>query len=112
MFHEASSSVVVSLLPQRVVFTYNPNVLDHFQIKRAIEDAGFDVLSVDTVTVGHEESMNRTKLLISGMTCASCVATIETNLRKLDGVEGVSISLLSRLVIYSFKQLFLLTSNQ
>ena len=34
-------------------------------------------------------------LPIKGMTCANCVATIERNLKKLDGVEDVAVNLSS-----------------
>ncbi len=34
-------------------------------------------------------------LPITGMTCANCVATIERNLHKLDGVEEASVNLSS-----------------
>src|SRR4030042_5081811 len=34
-------------------------------------------------------------LPVTGMTCANCVATIERNLKKLDGVESASVNLSS-----------------
>ena len=42
--------------------------------------------------------MSETKqfiLPITGMTCANCVATIERNLKKLDGVQEANVNLSS-----------------
>jgi len=41
------------------------------------------------------EQTRRITLPITGMTCANCVATIERNLRKMDGVEAADVSLAS-----------------
>ncbi|HSB90335.1 MAG TPA: heavy metal translocating P-type ATPase [Anaerolineales bacterium] len=41
------------------------------------------------------ETTRQLTLPITGMTCANCVATIERNLRKLDGVESAVVSLAS-----------------
>src|SRR5512134_3765213 len=41
------------------------------------------------------ETTRRITLPITGMTCANCVATIERNLRKLDGVTAAEVSLAS-----------------
>jgi len=41
-------------------------------------------------------------LPITGMTCANCVATIERNLKKLDGVEGASVNLSSERATVAF----------
>src|SRR5467141_3255654 len=39
--------------------------------------------------------MKTITLPITGMTCANCVATIERNLRKLDGVQAATVNLAS-----------------
>src|ERR671923_638621 len=42
--------------------------------------------------------MSETKQLtlpITGMTCANCVATVERNLKKLDGVQSAAVNLAS-----------------
>lgn len=41
-------------------------------------------------------------LPVTGMTCANCVATIERNVRKLDGVETVNVNLASERATVSF----------
>ncbi len=43
-------------------------------------------------------------LPIKGMTCANCVATIERNLKKLDGVEDVAVNLSSERAAVGFNK--------
>jgi Cu+-exporting ATPase len=49
--------------------------------------------------------MPETKILtlpITGMTCANCVATVERNLKKLDGVQGANVNLSSERATVEF----------
>lgn len=48
---------------------------------------------------------NQAILPITGMTCANCVATIERNLKKLDGVSGTSVNLSSERATVEFDPL-------
>lgn len=41
-------------------------------------------------------------LPITGMTCANCVATVERNLKKLDGVQGATVNLSSERALVEF----------
>nr|MDO8110650.1 heavy metal translocating P-type ATPase [Candidatus Sigynarchaeota archaeon] len=43
--------------------------------------------------MSEQESKKKTTLKISGMTCASCVATIEKSVKNLDGVLGINVNL-------------------
>src|SRR5512134_2598811 len=50
--------------------------------------------------------MTETKQLtlpITGMTCANCVATVERNLKKLDGVQGAVVNLSSERATVEFE---------
>src|SRR5258706_5667525 len=50
--------------------------------------------------------MSETKQLtlpITGMTCANCVATVERNLKKLDGVQNAMVNLSSERAIVEFE---------
>jgi len=42
---------------------------------------------------GHPAALQTISLPILGMSCANCVAAVERNLRKVDGVHAVSVSL-------------------
>ena len=49
--------------------------------------------------------MSETKQLtlpITGMTCANCVATVERNIKKLDGVEAAVVNLSSERAMVDF----------
>ena len=39
--------------------------------------------------------MKKIKITISGMHCASCASNIERSLKKISGVKGVSVSLMT-----------------
>ncbi|EFP89808.1 uncharacterized protein PGTG_15764 [Puccinia graminis f. sp. tritici CRL 75-36-700-3] len=55
--------------------------------------------SPQATPVSKSNSLVQTTLTISGMTCGSCVSAIETNLKKLPGVESVSVALLTEQAI-------------
>ncbi|KAJ3252662.1 ATPase Cu transporting protein 7B [Chytriomyces hyalinus] len=46
-----------------------------------------------------QESSTTTKLEVGGMTCASCVASVERVVAELQGVESVSVSLLTNMAV-------------
>lgn len=54
----------------------------------AIEDAGFEAMEVKEV------EQSRVKLLIGGMTCSACTGAVDGVLRRVVGVETVSVALL------------------
>lgn len=71
---------------------YDPNTITVKEIVSAIEKAGFSVaLSSITYTV-------------KGMTCASCVASIEKSLNAIDGVYSVNVNLGTSKVSVSFDE--------
>ncbi|KAH6562744.1 hypothetical protein BASA62_008963 [Batrachochytrium salamandrivorans] len=71
-----SDSVVVTLLPQRVMLLYDPSVITIEQVSSLLEDAG-----------------------VEGMTCASCVTSIENALRKQLGVHSSAVNLMTKQAI-------------
>ena len=75
-----------------VSVTYDPAVITIKEIVSAIEKAGFSVaLSAVTYTV-------------KGMTCASCVASIEKSLNAIEGVYSVNVNLGTSKVAVSFDE--------
>ena len=90
--------VSVSLSPQQASVKFDSKLVSLQEIIDRIESMGFDVpVSAKKETDVQEpsvikDSRVKTTLVIHGMTCASCVSGIESQLLKLPGVDSDSIS--------------------
>uniref|UniRef100_A0A8C9JJ14 P-type Cu(+) transporter n=1 Tax=Panthera tigris altaica TaxID=74533 RepID=A0A8C9JJ14_PANTA len=91
-------SIKVSLEQGSVTVSYVPSVLSLPQVCRHIEDMGFEA----SITEGKAASWPSrsssaleatVKLRVEGMTCQSCVSSIEGRLGKLQGVVRARVSL-------------------
>ncbi|CAG8552973.1 240_t:CDS:2, partial [Funneliformis mosseae] len=112
------SSIKVNLLMSNAVLEFEENQLGIDQIKQAILDAGFDVedvklekkyekpsliqqpitiISNDPSTHDDKNAIRETitKLIVGGMTCASCVSAIQHSLDSLKGVIEAHVNLLT-----------------
>jgi Cu+-exporting ATPase len=80
----------VNLATERATISYDPQKVDIEKIKKAVQDAGYDVvLNIVTISVG-------------GMSCATCANTIEEALLSLDGVQAASVNLASDKVTITY----------
>lgn len=82
-------SIKVSLLAERATVEYDPFAIDPEQIAEAIRDAGFEADIIE-----HKQD-DRVDLKVFGMTCASCVNSIERGLHNLPGVISASVNLMT-----------------
>lgn len=73
--------VNVNLATERGSVIYDPNRVDFTKIVAKIHDLGYEVRA------------QRADIPVAGMTCASCVATIEEALKALDGVVSANVNL-------------------
>ncbi|KAH7318872.1 heavy metal translocatin [Rhizoctonia solani] len=80
-------SIQVALLAERAVVEYDPVVWTDDKIAEEISDMGFDATIIPT------SATSTLALRIFGMTCGSCVATIEKQVSALPGVLSVAVSL-------------------
>ena len=71
----------VNLATERAHVVYDPNLLSTDDIVELVEELGYGVATT------------KAELPIEGMTCANCVLTIERNLKRLPGVEEVTVNL-------------------
>jgi Cu+-exporting ATPase len=71
----------VNLGNENAVVEYDPAKVTLVGLEKAVTDAGYSVINENVA------------LKIGGMTCAMCVQTIETALKRLDGVIAVTVNL-------------------
>ncbi|KAI8979685.1 hypothetical protein BDF20DRAFT_835670 [Mycotypha africana] len=82
-------TVNIALLAERGTVTFEPNLINTEAIVKTINDAGFEAIAIE------RKQDDLIQLKIYGMTCGSCVASIENGLNNLPGVLEVSVNLLS-----------------
>jgi Cu+-exporting ATPase len=78
---EGVEDAQVNLGTETATVEYDPTTLKLLDLENAVTDAGYGVI--------HE----KVTLKVGGMTCATCVQTIENALRSLDGVADVMVNL-------------------
>ncbi|HTY46232.1 MAG TPA: heavy metal translocating P-type ATPase [Methanomassiliicoccales archaeon] len=66
----------VNFATERATVTYDPSKVSVDRLKTAVRDVGYDVI------------INEATISVSGMTCATCVETIESALLELPGVQS------------------------
>eukprot|EP01134_Creolimax_fragrantissima_P001824 CFRG1824T1 len=85
--HPGVFKVTVGLLSEKAEVEYDPTLTSPTEICAKIRDIGFGGEMIE-----HNDPGECT-LVIKGMTCSSCVANIERNCVKLDGVSSAAVSL-------------------
>ncbi|CAG8726667.1 7905_t:CDS:2 [Dentiscutata erythropus] len=102
-------SIHADLPTSNVILEFDESIINIGQIKKAIQDAGYHVVDiVEEESYMKTINKNMTKnspsktqgndttiLAIGGMTCASCVKTIQSAVEFLPGVTSVNINLLT-----------------
>lgn len=97
----------VLLLTEEALVTYDPTTSAD-ALRLVIEDCGFDAETLRTDQDSKPENPKTplvTLLLVLGMTCGLCLATITEQLEKMPGVELVAVSLVTEVarVVHSPK---------
>ncbi|HLR22059.1 MAG TPA: heavy metal translocating P-type ATPase [Tissierellaceae bacterium] len=78
---EGVIDVAVNLLGEKATVEFDDKSTSPEDLVRVIEETGYKV------------PLEKTVLLVEGMTCASCAASVEKALRKVQGVEDVNVNL-------------------
>ncbi|NXJ68760.1 ATP7B ATPase, partial [Rostratula benghalensis] len=82
-------SVLVALMAGKAEIKYKPEFIQPLEIAQLIQNLGFEA----TVIEDHAETEGNVELLITGMTCASCVHSIESKLMRTNGIFYASVAL-------------------
>ncbi|XP_053070706.1 copper-transporting ATPase 2 isoform X4 [Acinonyx jubatus] len=82
-------SVLVALMAGKAEVKYNPEVIQPLEIAQLIQDLGFEAAVMENYT-GSDGDL---ELIITGMTCASCVHNIESKLTRTKGITYASVAL-------------------
>ncbi|KAJ6659211.1 hypothetical protein lerEdw1_019256 [Lerista edwardsae] len=87
-------SIKVYLKQSNAVIKYLELEINPHQICQEIEDMGFDASAVEAMpSLEQWTSEDLVKIRIEGMTCQSCVNTIEGKIGKLHGVKRIRVAL-------------------
>uniref|UniRef100_A0A8B9J1U7 Copper-transporting ATPase 1 n=1 Tax=Amazona collaria TaxID=241587 RepID=A0A8B9J1U7_9PSIT len=98
-------SIHVSLTNHNGAIEYDPLQTCPEDLRSAIEDMGFDASlpgndPLSKVSPAHlvrqeAKTVSKCYVQVTGMTCASCVANIERNLRREDGIHSILVALMA-----------------
>lgn len=80
---------VVALLAQKAEIKYDCNITNAEKIVSFIKDLGFDSSIIEDDAAGHA----KVELQIEGMTCTSCVHSIESSVMQKPGMISASVAL-------------------
>ncbi|XP_078208620.1 copper-transporting ATPase 2 isoform X10 [Callithrix jacchus] len=91
-------SVLVALMAGKAEIKYDPEVVQPLEIAQLIQDLGFEAAVMEDYT-GSDGSI---ELIITGMTCASCVHNIESKLMRTNGITYASVALATSKALVKF----------
>ena len=86
-------AVNVSLKNEEAVITYDPSLTNPATLKEAIDEMGFEAFLPSPPP---SNDVQMIMINVEGMTCNSCVQSIEKNISKLGGVLSISVSLAAK----------------
>ncbi|XP_043851743.1 copper-transporting ATPase 2 [Dromiciops gliroides] len=82
-------SVLVALMAGKAEVKYNPQTIQPLEIAQLVQNLGFET----TVMEDYIGSDGNIELIVTGMTCASCVHNIESKLTRTNGIFYASVAL-------------------
>lgn len=88
----------VNFAAERAVVEYDPDKVTLNRILNVIREAGYEPLEA----LGEEGKTRKISLKIAGMRCASCAATIEKVLRKLEGVRSANVNFAASIAVVEY----------
>lgn len=90
------SNVKVNLLSEEAEIEFDPSIVSEKNLVDWVDDIGY---KAEIKKISSPDSI---QLDIQGMTCASCVVTIEKYIGSLDGVKNISVNLTTEKALVEF----------
>ncbi len=90
---EGVESSDINMITEELNISYDENIINLEKIRQKIEKIGYGVVNNTTIKESYK---------VEGMTCASCAASIEKVVKKIDGVEDVAVNLADNSVSVSY----------
>ncbi|MGO2265237.1 MAG: heavy metal translocating P-type ATPase [Vagococcus salmoninarum] len=87
-------TVAVNLATEKMAVTYEEGEVTDSEIQNAVADAGYQAI----------KNMATQTFAVEGMTCASCVQSIEKSVSKLPGVDKVVVNLATEKMTVSYDE--------
>ena len=84
-------AITVSLEDSMATVIYDPRFTNSQKLAEEIEELGFEAAPLSAPAA--PKARDKCRIDVSGMTCNSCVAVIESGLGKIAGVESSAVSL-------------------
>ncbi|XP_041356839.1 LOW QUALITY PROTEIN: copper-transporting ATPase 1-like [Gigantopelta aegis] len=137
--HHGVKRIKVSLADQKAEVTFYPDKVSSITLRDAINNMGFEAslseslgksleptiefiksisTSVSQTSVKFQkngdievEEFEKCYLKVTGMTCASCVATIEKNIGKIEGIQSVLVALMAQKAEVKYDPAYILPSQ-
>ncbi|WP_175987670.1 heavy metal translocating P-type ATPase [Bacillus sp. Marseille-Q1617] len=91
----------VNLATEKLRITFNENEITLDEIKNAVDDAGYKAVT----------EMEKKTFTVSGMTCASCVQSVEKATGKLHGVKESSVNMATEKMVVEYDPSMLTVSD-
>jgi Cu+-exporting ATPase len=82
----------VNLATEKATIEYDRSVVDIESIAAKVRDLGYEVAAWEEPT---PTGLQKTTILVGGMTCAACVRRVESALKSVDGVTEAAVNLAS-----------------
>jgi P-type Cu+ transporter len=82
----------VNLATEKLNIRFDENEITLDEIKNAVDDAGYKAVS----------EMEKKTFTVSGMTCASCVQSVEKATSKLDGVKETTVNMATEKMVIQY----------
>lgn len=95
-------SVNASDVLSRAVIEYDPNSVTELQIKEVIMTLGYKA-ELQSASDNANNGTGQVTLRITGMTCASCVQSIENYLKANSAIESADVNLMTEAALIRFK---------